>query len=349
MEFSSSSSGCERDDCELTCTQVEVLGLLERVVHLLASNASTNIRNLKEFGVIIRRLCEEAPETADAFATTIQETRSSINDFVQQEQDAVEESASRAPNRQRVSGRDLSYRPPKSAKAKAAELSTTGHSDPLENGETQVGLSIDNSAARGTQSSVQNAGAIVEQDKNVGVDQEASSEGDSALQPEAFSQPDQQQCIVRDGVVPKGKSSASRQGSPTEASQDMKESIETTEDTSACSRVKNRRANILPRPATPRANTDPVVFTPTKPMADALATPQTEEILRETISASLESISSSDISASRPFSLETIPLTDLVVEAVRVIHQFQQIPTYSPPRGPFENPADSPESRPRSS
>ena len=48
MESRSSSSGCERDDGELTSTQVEVLGLLERVVHLLTSDASINIRNLKE-------------------------------------------------------------------------------------------------------------------------------------------------------------------------------------------------------------------------------------------------------------------------------------------------------------
>ena len=48
MESSSSSSAYERGTCQLTSTQVEVLGLLEKFVYLLASDASINIPNLKE-------------------------------------------------------------------------------------------------------------------------------------------------------------------------------------------------------------------------------------------------------------------------------------------------------------
>lgn len=53
MESSSSGSGSgyEPDDGQLTSTQVEVLELLRRLVHLVASDAMIDIRNQQEVRV----------------------------------------------------------------------------------------------------------------------------------------------------------------------------------------------------------------------------------------------------------------------------------------------------------
>jgi len=48
---SSSSSEHEPDDYQLTSTQVEVLGLLRRLVHLVASDTAIDIRNQQEVRV----------------------------------------------------------------------------------------------------------------------------------------------------------------------------------------------------------------------------------------------------------------------------------------------------------
>jgi hypothetical protein len=78
-----------------------------------------------------------------------------------------------------------------------------------------------------------------------------------------------------------------------------------------------------PRPAP--ADIAPV--TPMKQMRDALASPQTEEIRREKIPTSLESISSSPSSTTGASSTETTSLImDMILEAVRVIHQFSKYP-----------------------
>ena len=102
---------------------------------------------LRQFSVIIRQLCEEGPEIADALATTIQEARS-INNSLQQNQDTVEKGTSHAAKRRRMSGKDLSYRPPKSTKAKTTKPPTMSDSGPPETGE--VYFSVEDSTAHET-------------------------------------------------------------------------------------------------------------------------------------------------------------------------------------------------------
>ena len=102
---------------------------------------------LRQFSVIIRQLCEEGPEIADALATTIQEARS-INNSLQQNQDTVEKGTSHAAKRRRMSGKDLSYRPPKSAKVKTADFSSMRDSGPPETGE--IHSPVEDPAANGT-------------------------------------------------------------------------------------------------------------------------------------------------------------------------------------------------------
>jgi hypothetical protein len=48
MEYSDSNSANVPVDVQLTSTQIELLGLLRRLVHLIASDVMIDIRNLAE-------------------------------------------------------------------------------------------------------------------------------------------------------------------------------------------------------------------------------------------------------------------------------------------------------------
>lgn len=172
--------------------------------------------------------------------------------------------------------------------------------------------------------------------QKAGVDREASLQDGNASRLLALSQPHWQQCIARDGFVPRSKDTADRRGTTTPVNKGMKAAIEPTEASSAW--AKNMQPSGLPRSSTPLAKTEPPVVTPTKPIAGELTSPQTEEIRRETMVTSLESLSSSPLTleASSP---EVISLVDLVVEAVRVIHR-QHVPECSPCGSPFESSTD---------
>jgi hypothetical protein len=74
------------------------------------------------------------------------------------------------------------------------------------------------------------------------------------------------------------------------------------------------------------AKADKAPVTPVKLMEVATASPQTEEIHREKISMSLESIASSPGSITGSSSVEVTPLRDMILEAVRVIHQLSKYP-----------------------
>ncbi|EXJ56205.1 uncharacterized protein A1O5_12661 [Cladophialophora psammophila CBS 110553] len=328
-----SSSKHEPGDCQLTSTQLEALSLFRRLVNLITSDTKTDIQNLQEFRVIIRQLCEAAPETAQAVATAIQEARSSINSSLQQEQDAVQRNTHHAAKRgarKPVSRKDLSYRPPRSAKATKKEPSSTGDSSLPENSAIRANVSVGNSTAHGAQSSVLDANDLVLQDQNAGVDPETSTESVNAAQLKTLSHPDQQQRITQDCSVPDEVDTADRRGTVTEPSKDMKESIETSEATS-CNRVENAQSGVLPRPSTPPTKANPAVVTPPKPTEGAPTPPPTEEIVRETIPTSLKSISSSPGSILGSSSPEAISWIDLVIEAVRVLHQFSKHPEAVPP------------------
>ncbi|KIW79860.1 hypothetical protein Z517_06475 [Fonsecaea pedrosoi CBS 271.37] len=305
-----SGSGYGPEHRQLTSTEAEVLGLFRRLLHLVASDATIDLGNLEEFSVIIRQLCEEVPEIADALATTIQEARSGINNSLQQNQNLVEKSTSHATNRRRMSRKDLSYRPPKSAKAKTTDFSSKSDSGPPETGE--VHFSVENSAANDTQSSsVQSAGA----------DLDGSSEGVNAPRPEETSLPDQQLDLTQD-VIDRDEDTADRRGTAVEASKDMEKRIETTEE--AHNYAETTQAVVLPRLSTPLAKTDPAVLTPMKPVEGA--SPQTEEIHRERILTPLESVASPPVLQSGSPSLETDSFMDLVIEAVGAIHQLKKYP-----------------------
>ena len=272
---------------------------------------------LRQFSVIIRQLCEEGPEIADALATTIQEARSSINNSLQPEQDTVEKSTSHAAKRRRMSSKDLSYRPPKSAKAKTTEPPTMSDSGPPETSE--VHFSVEHSAAHETQwSSVQNAG----------VNLDGSGEGVKAPRLEETSPPDYQQGVAQDVLV-RDEGTTDGRGTAVEASEDIKERIEITED--AHNHAENTQADVLSRPSKPLAKTDPAVLTPTKPVEGTSISPQTEEIHRERMLTPLESVASPPpILQSGSPSLETDSFMDLVIEAVGVIHQLKKYPDAVP-------------------
>ncbi|KAJ9503197.1 hypothetical protein H2202_001351 [Exophiala xenobiotica] len=319
MASSNSDSGSEYEpeNRQLTSTEVEVLGLFQRLLHLVASDATIDLGNLEGFSVIIRQLCEEGPEIADALATTIQEARSTIDNSPQQERDKVEKSISHAAKRRRMSSKDLTYRPPKSAKDKTTDPRPMSDSGPPETGEVQ--FSFADSAANETKwSSVQNAE----------VDLDWSSEGVNVPRLEETSLPDHQRGIVQD-VLARDEDTVDCRGTAVEASKVMKERIETTEE--AHNHAENAQAGILPRPSTPLAKTDPEVLTPTKPVEGTSISPQTEEIHRERMLTPLESVASPPpmLQSGSP-SLETDSFMDLVIEAVGVIHQLKKYPDAVP-------------------
>ncbi|KAK5401667.1 hypothetical protein LTR06_011031 [Exophiala xenobiotica] len=318
MASSNSDSGSEYEpeNRQLTSTEVEVLGLFRRFVHLVASDATIDLGNLEEFSVIIRQLCEEGPEIADALATTIQEARSTIDNSPQQEQDKVEKSISHAAKRRGMSNKDLTYRPPKSAKDKTTGPRPMSDSGPSETGEVQFPFA--DSAANETQgSSVQNAE----------VDLDGWSEGVNAPRLEETSPPNHQQGVAQDVLV-RDEGTADGRGTAVEASKDMKERIETTEE--AQGHAENTQVGVLLQPSTPLAKTDPMVLTPTKPVEGTSISPRTEEIHRERMLTPLESIASPPVMQSGSFSLETNSFMELVIEAVGVIHQIKKYPDAVP-------------------
>ena len=115
--------------------------------------------------MIIRRLCEEAPAAADALATTIRETSKGISNFPSQEQDIAEKGTGQVAQHKRMSNKDLTYRPSSSAKAKVAENGATGNPGLPEESQVLVDHLLEDSAAKGVPTSVQNAGDITLRDE----------------------------------------------------------------------------------------------------------------------------------------------------------------------------------------
>jgi len=111
----------------------------------------------------------------------------------------------------------------------------------------------------------------------------------------------------------------------------MKEGVEATAATSASNKAENGQLSVPPQSSAPLAETNAAPITPTKLIQGPSTSPQTEEIHREKIPTSLESVSSSPGSGPGSSSPEAIALIDQVVEAVRVIHQFSKYPYAVPP------------------
>jgi hypothetical protein len=105
----------------------------------------------------------------------------------------------------------------------------------------------------------------------------------------------------------------------------MKGEAENIRVASASNKATERRLKVslksTAHPEQPRpAPADIAPVTPMKQMRNALVSPQTEEIRREKILISLESISSSPNSIIGASSTETTSLMDIILKAVRVIH-----------------------------
>jgi hypothetical protein len=232
-----------------------------------------------------------------------------------------------------VSGKDLSYRPPKSPKVKAVKTSSPGHSGlPTNESEMLVDCSNEDIAAQGTPCSALDIDDIISQGETAGVNLEALDEGIDAPQGEASSEPNQRQYIAGDEQVPKSEDTADHQApNETAASQDMEGSIKATGATSASNIAENKQPIVSPRsiqhyPPTPLAQSDTAPVTPTKLTKGRLASPQTEEIHREKIPMSLHSITSSPGSITGSSSTEVAPLMDMILEAVRIIHRLSKYP-----------------------
>jgi hypothetical protein len=232
-----------------------------------------------------------------------------------------------------VSGKDRSYRPPRSAKVKAVEASSPGDSGlPTNESEIQVDGSSEDTAAHGIPCSVLDIDDIISQGEATGVNPEAWNEGIDAPRGEAPSEPNQRQCITGGEQDPKREDTADHRA-PNEAvvSQDMVGSIEVTEVASASNIAENKHPSVLPRSMpqylpTLLAQVDTAPATPTKLIESQSASPQTEEIHREKIPTSLQSVASSPGSITGLSSAEVASLMDMILEAVRVIHQLSKYP-----------------------
>ena len=102
-------------------------------------------------------------------------------------------------------------------------------------------------------------------------------------------------------------------------------SIGTAEAILVSNKVERRRLNITSEPMphiilSPSVPADMALITPVKQMEGELASPLTEEIHREKIPTSLESVSSSPRSITGSSSTEATLLIDMILEAARTIH-----------------------------
>jgi hypothetical protein len=102
-------------------------------------------------------------------------------------------------------------------------------------------------------------------------------------------------------------------------------------EATASNEAEKRRPNVTSEPirhtvSSPSAPADMAPVTPVKQMEGELASPPTEEIHREKIPTSLESVSSSPRSITGSSSTEATSLMDMILEAARTIHQFSKHP-----------------------
>lgn len=246
--------------------------------------------DLSQFRDLIRQLCEKAPDAARAFATAILEY--SPSDDTQQEPAAMDPNNGEAVKRKRTSNRDPTYRPPRTAKT---QTSNTG------------GPQGDGSV------STNDTGDTVEANSGVEVPVNETS---------LLS--DQQQHGAQDNLVLETED-APADGDKVEivVDRDVTGNFETTETTLAPNMTKSQQPTVLHLVS----ETAPIApATPTKQLGAVPSSPQTEEIHRAKIPPSLESISSSPGSVTDPSSPEAAPLIDMIVEAVRIIHQFSKYP-----------------------
>lgn len=236
--------------------------------------------------------------------------------------------------RKSAPGKDLFYRPPRSARVEAAKTGSLATSDQPEDGDK---IHIESSAQQdhvsdGAQSFNLNEEDITAQDDNVELQAGKLSDGVEASRDEALWLLDQHQSIA-EGVSVLEQENTADDGDTSEAAvnQEMKKEVKDTGAASASNEAAEQRPKVSlkstthPEPSRP-VPADIAPVTPMKQMGDALLSPQMEEIRREKIPTSLESISSSPRSTTGSTSTEPTSLMDMILEAVRVIHQFSKYP-----------------------
>jgi hypothetical protein len=273
--------------------------------------------------VVVRKLCEKAPEAARFLATTILEysdPNSCPQDSIEDSQPELDNNTAQVTKRRRASSKDLSYRPPQPAKANAEKINYLDNSGLAEDGrEFQIGVLAQGCVPDGVQPPIQEEGTTVElHEVKSNDDVDASGENVSWLL-------DQQQSIAQTDSVRETKKTADIRDSIEDAVNKVTQearaasvSSEAEQWRPASSEYAAQTASLRPAPP------DRAPATPVKDGRDDLFSPQTEEIHRGKIPRSLESIRSS---ASPPMSsppIEVTSLTDLILEAVRVIHGFSK-------------------------
>jgi hypothetical protein len=276
---------------------------------------------------MIRQLCEKAPEAAQTFIITIQEFSNS--NAPQQEPASLDDSAGQSVKRKHASEKDLSYRPSKSVKAKAAKTSSLDDSGQREEGhKMHIDSSAQDHVPYGVQTPALNSEDIAQ---DVELNAEVSSDVVGASRDEASLGLDQRQGVARGECnLKRDKTADDRDASEAAMDQEMGESIEEIGATSALNQAEKRQPKSSPesRPhpaSSPPRSVNMTPVTPLKQMEGALPSPQTEEVHREKIPTSLESISSSPKSRTCSSS-DKASLMDMILEAVRVIHQFNKYP-----------------------
>jgi hypothetical protein len=128
----------------------------------------------------VRNLCEEAPEAARFLATTIlgySDANSYLEDSIESPQPGSGNDITQPTKRKSASSKDLSYRPPKAAKAKAENNNILDQSGQSEDGSKSC---IDDSAhayVSDIQSPTQDKGVADLQDEDVEMHEAKSKDG----------------------------------------------------------------------------------------------------------------------------------------------------------------------------
>ena len=274
----------------------------------------------------MRKLRDKAPETARFLATTILE-HSDVDNGSQdgiecQHQDSakLDDNAIRSTKHKSAPTKDLSYRPPRSAKAKAEKSNLLEKSGQPEDGSR---FHTDSPAQRdvpdGAQPPIKVQEGTIPQAGNVELHEVKSSEGVNASGDDVSWLLDQQQSLAQDDSRREDTDRIE-----VALAKEMKKEVQKIKATSVSDEAEERRPASLEsteQSASMRqVSPDTAPATPTKQMEVVLPSPQTEEIHRGKIPRSLESVSTSpSVPMSSPSS-EVTSLRDTILEAVRTIH-----------------------------
>ncbi len=137
-----------------------------------------------------------------------------------------------------------------------------------------------------------------------------------------------QQSIAQDDSREGEKTADNRDTVEVAVDKEMNKEIQEPDAVSVSNEAETRRLTSLESAAQTAslhwAPLDAAPATPTKQVDDAVPSPRTEEIHREKIPTSLESVSSSPTSTISSPSTELTSLRDMTLEAARIMHGFSK-------------------------